>query len=117
MGWTTAVLKAAGTWPEASDRFTRCAMGDANVSTPFLRMETGMSSKPRASVDFRPAMVLVIRPALAKPKWNGFFDLGQVDEVGGTVESFDDTAARTTTGLIDVFQIDAGAFGSMSLRV
>jgi hypothetical protein len=43
---------------------------------------TGMPSSSSASVLFIAAITLVILPALAKEKLNGYVELGQSDEVG-----------------------------------
>jgi hypothetical protein len=70
-GMTTPVLKSAGTTPEGSYMLITWAMGDTRISMPFLRMETGMPSTPKASMGCNAAMVLATLPALAKEKWKG----------------------------------------------
>jgi hypothetical protein len=47
-GCTIAVLNPSGTIPDASDGFTKCAIGLARVAMPFFRIDTGMPSVPIA---------------------------------------------------------------------
>jgi hypothetical protein len=66
--WISAVLKADGKMPAASNMLTRWEMGRAKTLDPLLRMATGIPSVPSADVDLSPVMTFAILPAFAKPK-------------------------------------------------